>query len=33
MIDRFVDDATKIIKEHHALFGVPTKDPTLPSCT
>ena len=27
MIDRFVDDATKIIKEHHALFGVPTLDP------
>ncbi len=27
MIDRFVEDATKIIKEHHALFGVPTKDP------
>ncbi len=27
MIDRFIEDATKIIKEHHALFGVPTLEP------
>ncbi|DAC35630.1 MAG TPA: M61 family peptidase, partial [Candidatus Poseidoniaceae archaeon] len=23
----FIEDATKIIKEHHALFGVPTLEP------